>query len=99
MGVQKLSDLLGLVSGKVIHNDMNLLFWFAELDHLTQKVDELVAGMTCGRFSVYLAGLIVEPRSWLNVDRYQQPSVGAVVKKFSVACSDPYPKLDASGEE
>jgi hypothetical protein len=30
--------------------------------------------------------LIVEPRSWLKMVRYQQPSAAAAVEKFSVAC-------------
>src|SRR6476469_753070 len=41
--------------------------------------------------------LIVEPRSWLKMVRYQQPSAAAVVEKLSVACCDPAPTLDRSG--
>ena len=58
--LQELGDLFRLVSGQVVHDNVDLLLRFAQGDHLTEKVDELLTGMTGCCLAVHLAGFNIQ---------------------------------------
>jgi len=60
MSRQEFLHLVGLVSRKIIQNDMNFLFRPAKRYYLSQEVHELLAGMPRGRLAVNLAAFNVQ---------------------------------------
>ena len=46
-------DLVGLVRGEIIENDVNFLLGFAQSNYIFEEIYKLVAGVTCCRFLVH----------------------------------------------
>ena len=55
MVVEKGLDLLRLVGGKIVENDMDFPVSPTRGHNLLEKIDELITGMSGGGLAVYLA--------------------------------------------
>ena len=62
VSLQELLNLVGLVCGQIIENDVNLLARLAAGDDLFEEADELRAGVSLGSLALHLSGLYVERR-------------------------------------
>ena len=60
--LEELFDLVGLVCGQIIQNDVNLLARRAAGDDLFEETDELRAGVPLGSLALHLAGLYIQGR-------------------------------------
>ncbi len=58
--LQETRDLMSLMGGEIIENDVNFLLGFAQSNYILEEIYKLVAGVTCCCFPVHLTAAHVQ---------------------------------------